>query len=157
MIKESKADLVANLRALQPILDKLADAGADLPNALGMMLTYPFPTAAANGIKGDYQNIHLTVDIDLLQILQVVGKGGPLSGRTPKLDELLKLLKPDALGDKQGPDPGKLLPSGLVPTSGSGGGGGKSTPQPTSTPKPPGGGGGGSDGGLIGLLLGGLT
>lgn len=163
VIHETKADLVANLRALRPILDRLADAGADLPNALGIMLTYPFPTAAANGIKGDYQNIHLTADINLLQILQVVGKGGPLSGRTPRLDELLKLLKPDALNDKQGPDPGKLLPSGLVPTPGSGGGGGKATPQPTSTPGPTGGtgggggGSGGSDGGLVGLLLGGLT
>ncbi|MBO0828051.1 MAG: MCE family protein [Streptosporangiales bacterium] len=162
VINETKADLVANLRALEPILDKLADAGADLPNALGVMLTYPFPTDAANGIKGDYTNLHLTADINLLQVLQVVGKGGPQTGRQPQLDELLKLLRPDVLNGRQGPSPGRLLPSGLVPTSGSGGGGGKVTARPTSTPSPSGGtggsggGSGGSDGGLVGLLLGGL-
>lgn len=157
VINASKEDLIANLKSLRPILTKLAEAGTDLPNAIGLMLTYPFPSAAADGAIGDYTNLHLTADLNLAQILQVVGQGGPTSG-PPDLEQLDELLE-QAEHATRGPNPGGLLPSGLIPTEGTQGGK-TSKPEPTSTPSPtssPGGGGGGSDDDdLLGLLLGGL-
>ncbi|MGZ4592862.1 MAG: MCE family protein, partial [Actinomycetes bacterium] len=78
VIKASKADTVANLKALQPTLTKLADAGANLPNALAIAFTYPFPNAAAGAVKGDYTNLRITADLDLRNILSNLGaSGGP--------------------------------------------------------------------------------
>lgn len=151
VINATKADLEANLQALRPILTRLAQAGSDLPEALGIMLTYPFPTNSAEGIKGDYQNLHLTADLDLTQILQVLGEGGP-SGTPPDLGELPKLLQQDE--NERGPSPGGLLPSGLVPTESSGSGRGTSSPSPTPGATTPGGSSDNDD--LLGLLLGGL-
>jgi phospholipid/cholesterol/gamma-HCH transport system substrate-binding protein len=62
VIKASKDDFVANLHSLDPILTKLAQAGDDLPNALEVMFTYPFPRSALKGIKGDYTNLRADVD-----------------------------------------------------------------------------------------------
>ena len=52
VINASKDDTVANLRALDPILTRLAEAGDNLPNALEMLVTYPFPQAATGGGPG---------------------------------------------------------------------------------------------------------
>ena len=60
-IKASKEDFVADLRALAPILRKLADAGEDLPKSLQVLLTYPFTDEALNAIKGDYLNVYLAL------------------------------------------------------------------------------------------------
>ena len=66
MIHASKADTVANLQALRPILAQLTKAGDDLPNSLRLLLTFPFPDNAASGaIKGDYANLHATLDLNL--------------------------------------------------------------------------------------------
>ncbi|QFG23669.1 MCE family protein [Actinomadura sp. WMMB 499] len=60
-VNRSKADLIADLEALEPTLRKLSDAGTDLPNALEVLLTYPFTDAVLPAIKGDYLNVYLTV------------------------------------------------------------------------------------------------
>ncbi|MGI8332996.1 MCE family protein [Actinomadura scrupuli] len=60
-IDRSKDDLVADLRALEPTLRKLSDAGRDLPRALQVLLTYPFTDAVLPAIKGDYLNVYLSV------------------------------------------------------------------------------------------------
>jgi phospholipid/cholesterol/gamma-HCH transport system substrate-binding protein len=60
-INKSKADMVADLRALAPILDNLADAGRDLPRSLQVLLTYPFTDEVLKGVKGDYLNVYLSV------------------------------------------------------------------------------------------------
>jgi phospholipid/cholesterol/gamma-HCH transport system substrate-binding protein len=78
VIRASKADTVANLKALQPTLTKLADAGANLPKALEMALTYPFPAAATGAVKGDYTNLRITADIDMRNIIKnLQPSGGP--------------------------------------------------------------------------------
>ncbi|MET8854289.1 MCE family protein [Amycolatopsis sp. NPDC004625] len=64
-VTKSRDQLVANLRALQPTLTKLGEAGANLPNALQILLTYPFPDYAGNVIKGDYANVDANVNLDL--------------------------------------------------------------------------------------------
>ncbi|MER7521282.1 MCE family protein [Streptomyces sp. NPDC126499] len=65
VINASRADLVANLRALQPILRQLNKAGADLPHALELLTTYPFPRNVTDAVKGDYVNLKVTADLDL--------------------------------------------------------------------------------------------
>ncbi|MFI6496199.1 MCE family protein [Nonomuraea typhae] len=61
VIDRSKADVVADLRALDPILRNLSDAGRDLPKALEVALTYPFTDEITNAVKGDYLNAYLAM------------------------------------------------------------------------------------------------
>ncbi|MFI6103236.1 MCE family protein [Streptomyces sp. NPDC051310] len=68
VINASRADVVANLRALRPILEQLNKAGDDLPNALELLTTYPFPRNVVGAIKGDYVNLRITADLDLASI-----------------------------------------------------------------------------------------
>ncbi|SFP51729.1 phospholipid/cholesterol/gamma-HCH transport system substrate-binding protein [Amycolatopsis arida] len=55
-VNRSKDDLIADLRALEPVLRRLAEAGDHLPQAMELLLTYPFPDSALDAIKGDYLN-----------------------------------------------------------------------------------------------------
>lgn len=61
VIRASKDDMVADLRALAPILENLSDAGRNLPRSLQVLLTYPFSDEVLNGIKGDYLNVYLSL------------------------------------------------------------------------------------------------
>ncbi|MFD9965948.1 MCE family protein [Amycolatopsis sp. NPDC058986] len=63
-IRKSKDDMIADLRALAPILRNLADAGKNLPEAFELLLTYPFTDSAARSVRGDYTNVF----IDLGQV-----------------------------------------------------------------------------------------
>jgi phospholipid/cholesterol/gamma-HCH transport system substrate-binding protein len=61
VIHKSKDDLVADLRALAPVLQRLADAGASLPKALEILPSFPYTDAVIPAIKGDYLNVYLSV------------------------------------------------------------------------------------------------
>lgn len=86
-VNKSKADLVADLKALTPTLQKLAEAGTNLPNAFQLLFTYPFPDAAVDGIKGDYTNLYADIDLNLGSIVDNLGSSrqGLLPG-IPGLD-----------------------------------------------------------------------
>ncbi|MDP9101705.1 MAG: MCE family protein [Actinomycetota bacterium] len=73
VITASQQNTVADLRSLQPILTQLNAAGANLPNALELLTTYPFPKTVRDGIRGDYANLFATVDLDLRGIAHNVG------------------------------------------------------------------------------------
>ncbi|MFF3565438.1 MCE family protein [Streptomyces sp. NPDC002574] len=100
VIDASGEDVVANLRSLRPILTRLNQAGADLPNALELMTTYPFPRNVTDAIKGDYVNLKITADLDLKSLYGNLSKGpggpsrppgsgkGPGSGPLPELPPL---------------------------------------------------------------------
>ncbi|MGC4953549.1 MCE family protein [Actinomadura citrea] len=60
-VRRSKDDMIADLRALEPTLRKLSDAGRDLPNALQVLVTYPFTDAVLPAVKGDYLNVYLQI------------------------------------------------------------------------------------------------
>ncbi|MEW2390001.1 MlaD family protein [Streptomyces venezuelae] len=60
-VDRTKNDLVADLKALAPVLKNLADAGADLPESLQAMFTYPFTDEVLTGVKGDYLNVYLKI------------------------------------------------------------------------------------------------
>ncbi|MEU1081810.1 MCE family protein [Streptomyces sp. NPDC005908] len=57
----SKDDMIADLKAVAPTLKELADAGADLPDSLQVLVTYPFTDEVLNGVKGDYLNAYLSM------------------------------------------------------------------------------------------------
>ena len=58
-VNQSKDDMVADLQALAPTLQRLADSGKDLPDSLQVLLTYPFTDQVLSGVKGDYLNVYL--------------------------------------------------------------------------------------------------
>ncbi|KWX02721.1 MCE family protein [Carbonactinospora thermoautotrophica] len=66
VINASQQDLIANLKALEPILTRLNQAGNDLPKALELLVTFPFPKNAADAVRGsDYTNLRIKADLDL--------------------------------------------------------------------------------------------
>ena len=73
VIEASRQNTRANLQALEPILTQLNAAGRDLPEALELLTTYPFPRTVTEGIKGDYANLFVTADLDLRQIAEAEG------------------------------------------------------------------------------------
>ncbi|MGW1427978.1 MCE family protein [Streptomyces sp. NPDC002431] len=81
-IDKSKADMIADLKALAPSLKALADSGRDLPDSLQVLLTYPFTDEVLRGVKGDYLNVYL--DVTAMPGTQIVPSlipaGAPKSG-----------------------------------------------------------------------------
>ncbi|MFJ1763490.1 MCE family protein [Amycolatopsis sp. NPDC088138] len=61
VVDRSRDDLVADLRALAPILGQLAKAGDDLPKSLQMLPTFPFPDSVLPAVKGDYINVYTSM------------------------------------------------------------------------------------------------
>jgi phospholipid/cholesterol/gamma-HCH transport system substrate-binding protein len=83
VITASQQDLVANLKSLYPVLTNLAVAGENLPKSLELLLTYPFPDAAANAVKGDFTNLDITLDVNTQKALQgILGLNLPTLGPT---------------------------------------------------------------------------
>jgi phospholipid/cholesterol/gamma-HCH transport system substrate-binding protein len=82
VINATQTDLVSSLKSLSPVLENLSAAGSDLPNALKILLTFPFPLdKTTDFIKGDYANLHLVLDLNL---------SDNLCGVLPKLTDLCK-------------------------------------------------------------------
>ncbi|MET7622313.1 MCE family protein [Streptomyces sp. NPDC005408] len=118
VVNSSRADVVANLRSLRPILQQLNKAGDDLPNALELLTTYPFPRNVTGAIKGDYVNLKITADLDLASVY------GNLA------DEPKKPGAPETPGLPELPDvPGVPLPTSLPKVPG--------VPKTTGTPSGP--------------------
>lgn len=65
-LNASQKDMVRDLELLDPILSELAEAGSDLPHALEIMLTYPFPDSVLGAIRGDYLNVFMTTNFRTL-------------------------------------------------------------------------------------------
>jgi phospholipid/cholesterol/gamma-HCH transport system substrate-binding protein len=70
VLDASGDDIVATLRHLKPVLDKLVEAGDALPRGLSMMASFPFPQEAENIARGDYANALFHMDIDLNKIIR---------------------------------------------------------------------------------------
>lgn len=86
-VNRSRDDLVDDLMLLAPTLQQLAKSGADLPNSLQFLVTYPFTDYFLNTVKGDYVNVDVKFDLDLSGLLQNVENAStpliPLPGLTP--------------------------------------------------------------------------
>jgi phospholipid/cholesterol/gamma-HCH transport system substrate-binding protein len=73
VVNRSRDDVLADLRALRPVLTALAGAGANLPKSLEVLLTFPFPDNAVDSIRGDYANLDVLLDLDLREVLGNLG------------------------------------------------------------------------------------
>ncbi|HUR50638.1 MAG TPA: MCE family protein [Mycobacteriales bacterium] len=128
VIQTTQQATIADLRALQPILGQLAASGQDLPDALELLTTFPFPRTVADpvgrgGMRGDYANLFVTVDSSVQDLLNNLLGGGipglpvplskPAPGTTPKATATPK---PAAPGVKVPAVPGVELPPVEVPS-----------------------------------------
>ncbi|MER5989734.1 MCE family protein [Streptomyces viridosporus] len=117
-IDASKDDMIADLEAIAPTLKALADAGADLPDSLQVLLTYPFTDEVLRGVKGDYLNVYLSmVAAPGTQVIP------PLVPRDTAPPSAPAGGGPGAAGEKRsagksGGAPGAASPSSSVPPSG---------------------------------------
>ncbi|WP_422733231.1 MCE family protein [Micromonospora sp. WMMD558] len=81
VVESSRADTVASLKALKPILEQLVRAGDDLPKSLDFMLSYPFPPNVTGAIVGDFVNLAVTADLDAAGILANLVAAAPPPAR----------------------------------------------------------------------------
>lgn len=166
VIHDSKADTVANLRALMPTLTNLTKAGDDLAFATKALLTYPFSDgfvgntyAAASGkcedgspaVKqgvcfGDFANLSLGLDISANQLESLLAGYATQAGVGDT-----SAATADKGTTSTDPTQGLVdLVAGLVPSSGDSGTspddtGDGTEPTPSATPTP-------SSGGICSLL-----
>jgi phospholipid/cholesterol/gamma-HCH transport system substrate-binding protein len=68
VVNETKDDLIAELRHLEPLLRKLSDTGDSLVPGLVAAASYPFPIDAADAIKGDFANVIFKMQIKLTPV-----------------------------------------------------------------------------------------
>ena len=135
-------DIVADLKLLDPILDQLAKAGSDLPYALEILFTYPFPDEVLNAIRGDYMNLFMVTNFrtpagcqskgcEWLQPAVVGGSGGSVSSRSGSSGA-----PPGLLPSTSSPVPGSSSPSipgeSILP-SGSGSSSSSTDPSPSDS------------------------
>ncbi|MDQ6874827.1 MAG: MCE family protein [Actinomycetota bacterium] len=84
VIRLSREATLANLRALQPILGNLEAAGRNLPGALELLATYPFPRNFPAAVTGDFTRLSITFDLSLNTLIHNLGLVQELPG-TPGL------------------------------------------------------------------------
>lgn len=77
VINESKDDLIADLRALRPTLQQLAEATPDIITAAPIVPTFPFPDSIIPSIHGGMSNVFLSIDLQIGDVLSNLGVGKP--------------------------------------------------------------------------------
>jgi phospholipid/cholesterol/gamma-HCH transport system substrate-binding protein len=100
VIRASKADLLASLAHLRPVLRRIEAAGDKLAPGLDMLVSFPFPREAANVVKGDYANASIRAGIDLGRFLPDGGTLPGLPGPGEVLDDVQRCLDSGDLGSK---------------------------------------------------------
>jgi phospholipid/cholesterol/gamma-HCH transport system substrate-binding protein len=66
VINATQQNLVTSLKALDPVVTRLAAAGSDFPNSLKIAATFPFPLGLSRTfIRGDYANLDAVFDLSL--------------------------------------------------------------------------------------------
>lgn len=66
VINSTQEGLVTSLKALNPVVTRLAAAGADFPKSLRILGTFPFPLGITRQIiRGDYANLDAVVNLSL--------------------------------------------------------------------------------------------
>jgi phospholipid/cholesterol/gamma-HCH transport system substrate-binding protein len=151
VINGTKENTVADLRSLQPILAQLNEAGAAFPRALELLTTYPFPRTVTEGIKGDYANLFITLDLDVRQIAEAEGVPLPELPELPELPLPIPTALPTLAPAPSAPDaPGLPAVPDAVPSPQTGGLPG--LPKPGDLPLLD-----RRSSGLLNLLIGGLA
>lgn len=154
-LNRSQQDIVTDLKTLNPILTQLARSGANLPNALQILLTYPFPDSVLGAIKGDYLNVFVLTNFRTLPAgCAAIGCSWPqvsprvIYGGSGTRGPAAPLLLPPTSSAKPGsPSPTLLLPTAtasetaVTPSLGSPSGepsrSSAATPAPSQSPSAP--------------------
>ncbi len=69
VIRESGTDILADLRALEPVLAALERASGELPESVEAILSFPFPDEVLRAARGDYVNLAVEIDLTPLTVL----------------------------------------------------------------------------------------
>ena len=84
---QTREALVAELKALGPTLEALANAGPAMTRGLSFLTTYPFPKETiTNWMRGDYANLTLVVDLTLSRMDQGLFTGTRWEGDLTELE-----------------------------------------------------------------------
>jgi phospholipid/cholesterol/gamma-HCH transport system substrate-binding protein len=66
LVNDTQADLVRNLKNLEPTLKGLADVGPDLDMALASATVFPFTQNFVDrAVRGDFFNLHVALDLSI--------------------------------------------------------------------------------------------
>ena len=147
LVNDSQADLVANLKNLQPAIQALADVGPDLDASLAYATVFPYgQNLIDRAVRGDFLNLFATIDISGPRLRKSiflgtrVGQEGrdlvPLPGepyfQRYTYDPMGRPLAPPPLGGPLGPVPPDNPGLNADPP-----GAAQSLPGPGSYPAPP--------------------
>jgi virulence factor Mce-like protein len=141
LINDTQADLVRNLKNLEPTIKGLADVGPDLDLALAAATVFPFSQDFVDrAVRGDYFNLHVDLDLTIPKLKSGLFLGThwgqlgeqliPAPGDPPYLQYTL-----DPLHGGFGPPPGPpragppASPAGVPPA-------GPQAPPPPGSPAP---------------------
>ncbi|HLS75614.1 MAG TPA: MCE family protein [Nocardia sp.] len=109
VIDTSGENLKANLNALWPTLQRLADTGGNLAESLKILLSFPFPLKNLDkAIKGDYLNLFMTVDMTGARLDTNWLSGTPLGGRFGGVEGIVGSFAPSTATDAGDPATGPI-------------------------------------------------
>ena len=79
----SREDLIADLRALRPVLKALGESTPELVDLAGFVPTFPFPDSSIRSTIGSSANVFLSVDATISETLRNLGanQGDPVDLR----------------------------------------------------------------------------
>lgn len=78
LVNDTRADLVKNLQNLEPTICALADIGPEIGTALAFATVFPFgQNIIDRGIRGDYMNLFVTVDLTRNRVVRGLAAGTP--------------------------------------------------------------------------------
>lgn len=76
LVNDTRADLVNNLRSLEPALKSLADIGPDIGTALNYATTFPYSQGLIDrGVRGDYMNLYAVLDFTVPRLKRTLFLG----------------------------------------------------------------------------------
>jgi virulence factor Mce-like protein len=83
LVNDTQADLVKNLKNLEPTIKALTDIGPDLGPTLAYALVYPFGQDGLDRlIRGDYQNMFASIDITIPRLKRELFQGTRFGDQT---------------------------------------------------------------------------
>ncbi len=69
LVADTKADLVKNLKSLEPAIRAIADVGPDLDSALAYAPTFPYTQNLIDrAVRGDYMNLYAVLDLTVPRV-----------------------------------------------------------------------------------------
>jgi phospholipid/cholesterol/gamma-HCH transport system substrate-binding protein len=124
LINDTQADLVRNLKNLEPTVKGLADVGPDLDTALAALTVFPFTQNFVDrAVRGDFFNLHVQLDLSIPRLKRGLflgthwGQLGEQQIPAPGDPPYLQYTR-DPLHGGFGPPPGRQAPPAGVPPAG---------------------------------------